>query len=61
MKKYLLLLVTAFISMVATSQTSKDVKRHQFVNDLMKKMTLEEKLGQLNLPASSDFVKIDPH
>ena len=56
MKKYLLLLVTAFISMVATSQTSKDVKRHQFVNDLMKKMTLEEKLGQLNLPASSDFV-----
>ena len=49
MKKYLLLLVTVFISMVATSQTSKDVKRHQFVNDLMKKMTLEEKLGQLNL------------
>jgi beta-glucosidase len=29
---------------------------HQFVNTLMSKMTLEEKLGQLNLPASSDFV-----
>lgn len=29
---------------------------HQFVNNLMSKMTLEEKLGQLNLPASSDFV-----
>ncbi len=56
MKKNLLLIVTLFICTVAFSQTSKDAKKHQFVNDLMKKMTLEEKLGQLNLPASSDFV-----
>lgn len=27
-----------------------------FINDLMSKMTLEEKLGQLNLPASDDIV-----
>ncbi|MDR2147410.1 MAG: beta-glucosidase BglX [Tannerella sp.] len=27
----------------------------QFINDLMSKMTLEEKIGQLNLPASGDI------
>ena len=56
MKKNLLLCVTVFLSTVAFSQTSKDVKKHQFVNSLLAKMTLDEKLGQLNLPASSDFV-----
>ncbi len=56
MKKNLLLLATFMFSMVAFSQTSKDAKRQKFVNDLLAKMTLEEKLGQLNLPASSDFV-----
>jgi beta-glucosidase len=56
MKKNLLLFVTVFISTVVFSQTSKDAKKHQFVNSLLTKMTLEEKLGQLNLPASSDFV-----
>jgi beta-glucosidase len=56
MKKNLLLFVTVFISTVVFSQTNKDAKKHQFVNSLLTKMTLEEKLGQLNLPASSDFV-----
>jgi len=28
----------------------------QFIDDLMNKMTLEEKLGQLNLPSSGDIV-----
>ena len=56
MKKNLLLFVTVFISTVVLSQTNKDAKKHQFVNSLLTKMTLEEKLGQLNLPASSDFV-----
>jgi len=56
MKKNLLLLATLMISMFAFSQNSKDAKKQKFVNDLLAKMTLEEKLGQLNLPASSDFV-----
>ena len=56
MKKNFLFLATVLMSTVAFSQTSKDVKMHQFVNSLLAKMTLEEKLGQLNLPASSDFV-----
>jgi len=41
---------------IGFAQVNKDAKMHQFVNTLMSKMTLEEKLGQLNLPASSDFV-----
>ena len=56
MKKQLLFIVAILICSVAMSQTNKDAKRHQFVNELLAKMTLEEKLGQLNLPASSDFV-----
>lgn len=32
-----------------------DPKMDQFISSLMKKMTLEEKLGQLNLPSSGDF------
>jgi beta-glucosidase len=45
-----------FIAILGYAQNAKDAKMHQFVNNLMSKMTLEEKLGQLNLPASSDFV-----
>ena len=56
MKKNLLLFATLMISLFAFSQNSKDAKKQKFVKDLLAKMTLEEKLGQLNLPASSDFV-----
>ena len=31
------------------------IKKEKFVADLLSKMTLEEKLGQLNLPTSGDF------
>ena len=33
----------------ANAQTSQDKKMNDFINDLMKKMSLEEKIGQLNL------------
>ncbi|MFA5329896.1 MAG: beta-glucosidase BglX [Prolixibacteraceae bacterium] len=33
-----------------------DSKMNAFVDELMSKMTLEEKLGQLNLPASGDII-----
>ena len=56
MKKNILLNVLLLLSIVSMAQNTKDAKMHQFVNNLMSKMTLEEKLGQLNLPASSDFV-----
>ncbi|MBC7902964.1 MAG: beta-glucosidase BglX, partial [Gemmatimonadaceae bacterium] len=34
-----------------TAQQSKDAKMNQFISALMQKMTLEEKIGQLNLPS----------
>jgi len=33
-----------------------DPAMDQFINELMSKMTLDEKIGQLNLPSSGDFV-----
>ncbi len=56
MKKISLSIVGIFLVLVGYSQSSKDLKMQLFVKNLMSKMTLEEKLGQLNLPASSDFV-----
>lgn len=56
MKKRFLTIASLCIGVLAFAQTSKDAKMHSFINGLMSKMTLEEKLGQLNLPASSDFV-----
>ncbi len=56
MKRVSLTIVGILVVFSAISQGNKETKMHQFVNTLMSKMTLEEKLGQLNLPASSDFV-----
>lgn len=38
------------------SQSGSDSEMDAFIDELMGKMTLEEKLGQLNLPASDDIV-----
>ncbi len=51
--------LTGFIIMFclqAGAQTASPAKMKTFIDALMKKMTLEEKLGQLNLPASGDIV-----
>ena len=56
MKKIMIMKAFILLAIVSMAQNAKDAKMHQFVNNLMSKMTLEEKLGQLNLPASSDFV-----
>jgi beta-glucosidase len=56
----LLILLALFTSLMmsgAQKQTSGgDEQMNAFISDLMGKMTLEEKLGQLNLPASGDIV-----
>jgi len=39
----------------AQAQTSQDAKMDAFITALMKKMTLEEKIGQLNLPGAGDI------
>jgi len=47
----------ALLMLLASSAISaQDAKMNAFIDQLMKKMTLEEKLGQLNLPSSNDFV-----
>lgn len=53
MKKWIGLVLLFTIHLVVNAQ---DVKMNAFINQLMAKMTLEEKLGQLNLPSSGDFV-----
>src|SRR5687768_12712074 len=51
-----LLLGLLIVSTVnATAQTSQQPKMKTFIDGLMKKMTLEEKLGQLNLPGAGDI------
>jgi len=38
------------------AQQSKDTKMQSFITNLMNKMTLEEKIGQLNLPSEGDII-----
>ena len=42
-------------SFTANAQQN-NAKMNAFINNLMGKMTLDEKLGQLNLPGSGDIV-----
>ncbi len=53
--KQLLLGVLTFISLGAAAQSTEAAKMKTFVDALLKKMTLEEKLGQLNLPGAGDI------
>lgn len=47
--KRIVFIVAIFVSLNSAAQTAKDVKMSVFVSNLMKKMTLDEKIGQLNL------------
>lgn len=54
--KQVLIGLMVLISFQATGQNSDPAKMKSFIDVLMKKMTLEEKLGQLNLPGAGDIV-----
>ncbi len=61
MKKNYFLIILAALALFGVSCSEKTQKKpasemSRFVDGLMKKMTLEEKIGQLNLPASGDIV-----
>ncbi len=59
MKQFLAALCIISLSLsagTAVAQVNSDVKMKVFIDALMKKMTLDEKLGQLNLPGSGDIV-----
>jgi beta-glucosidase len=55
MKRQILIIAAFLASQFAIAQMQ-DAKMKTFVDGLMKKMTLEEKLGQLNLPGAGDIV-----
>ncbi len=54
MKKISFLLFASLLSVTVTFSQA-DPKMKSFIDALMKKMTLEEKIGQLNLPSSGDI------
>lgn len=55
MKKQLIAL-SVFVAIAGYGQKKKNIKpKAEFVTELMAKMTLEEKIGQLNLPTSGDI------
>ncbi len=54
--KRLLLVLFVSCSLPAFAQSSQAVKMQNFIDALMKKMTVDEKIGQLNLPGSGDIV-----
>jgi beta-glucosidase len=56
MKKTIVFLVFAFIMSFQSMAQSSDAKMKTFIDALMKKMRVDEKIGQLNLPGSGDIV-----
>src|SRR5688572_22072873 len=49
------LAILVSLQVAAQTQSTADAKMNQFVTGLMAKMTLDEKLGQLNLPGAGDI------
>ncbi|HEX7585497.1 MAG TPA: beta-glucosidase BglX [Prolixibacteraceae bacterium] len=52
----IVLFVSLFVSCTPKNSSNEDQQMKTFIDNLMGKMTLEEKLGQLNLPASGDII-----
>jgi beta-glucosidase len=59
MNRLTLLFLSTFVIVSTTTtaqvKTNTNAKMDQFINNLMSKMTLDEKLGQLNLPGAGDI------
>ena len=55
MKRILFLVSAISIMLTSYAQANKEKNMDEFVTDLMSKMTLEEKIGQLNLPGAGDI------
>ncbi|HJV19216.1 MAG TPA: beta-glucosidase BglX [Sediminibacterium sp.] len=56
MRKLQTIALALLMLLACSAISAQDAKMNAFIDQLMKKMTLEEKLGQLNLPSSNDFV-----
>ncbi len=63
MKKYTLLAALAFSALTVTATPKENTSQgnpqemDKFITELMGKMTLHEKIGQLNLPVTGNIVK----
>lgn len=55
MKKYTLLSLLIALCMLSSAQQSGKKSMDDFISKLMAKMTLEEKIGQMNLPVAGDI------
>lgn len=55
MKKYIIMLGLVFLCASCATESSDRQPMDDYISDLMDRMTLEEKLGQLNLPSAGDF------
>jgi beta-glucosidase len=57
MKQFQTIAILSFLSLSVAAQTGApaDAKMNTFISSLLSKMTLGEKLGQLNLPAAGDI------
>src|ERR1700750_1301299 len=51
----LLAVLFILVSFIGKAKVSQDAKMKTFVDALMSKMTLDEKIGQLNLPGAGDI------
>jgi beta-glucosidase len=49
-------MVLAIAMAAMTAQAADQTKMNQFIDELMGKMTLQEKIGQLNLPVTGDII-----
>ena len=56
MKFYRILITLAAVLGALTAQAVDLAKMNQFIDELMGKMTLQEKIGQLNLPVTGDII-----
>jgi len=56
MRKFVSMLLVVVTGFAAYAQQQKDPRMDAFIDGLMAKMTLEEKLGQLNLPSEGDII-----
>lgn len=56
MKRFYILLFSLQISLTLSAQVTSNYDMKSFIDDLMSRMTLDEKIGQLNLPGSGDII-----
>jgi len=54
--KLLLSVFACAIAIALNAQNEKDLKMDLFISDLLNKMTLEEEIGQMNLPTYDDII-----